>query len=383
MILWCFSLVWAAESPEWYAAQARQFQKRGWTADAEAQVLAGLKLAPDHLGLNALCVELARATVDIPRAIECAARGVSAPDGELELRAELSRLESWMRENFGLIEVKGPDGMPRGRLDIRPTGLILDPELKANAAQVTQEAADGIELPARLSLPVGEYEVEGSIIQVEAGQTTIVSLSPSAFAAKAGRGVRLEMAAGGSGYLGHGFENQLPGGQFELGLGLPAGALRLGFAATWQLRPYTRKGAADIVSPYGWGGKMRLGAEVEIGTALLLHPAATLSIGQLPGIEMACSEVEGSLACAAPATEAGDETVYVVGWLVSPGFEVAFAQRLGTSMLGVRVGGGHVFGQIPSPGPVTRSGELDTYSVAEPEMHAWTGQIGVFYAVGL
>lgn len=382
-MLWMFSHIWAAESPDWYLAQARQFQKRGWTADAEAQVQAGLEIAPDHLALNALCVELARAVVDIPRALHCAARGVAAPEGDLELRAELSRLETWMRENFGLVEVKGPDGTPRGRLTIRPAGLILDPELKATAAKVAESANAGVALPARLSLPVGEYEIEGALVRVEAGQTTIVSLSPSAFAAKAGRGVRLELAAGGSGYLGHGFENQLPGGQFELGLSLPAGALRLGLAASWELRPYSREGGADVLSPYGWGGKMRLGSEIDLGKALLLHPAATLSIGQLPGIEMACSEADDTLECGVPPDASGGETVYVIGWLVAPGVDVAMAHRLGRSMVGVRAGAAHVFGQIPTPGPVSRDGGLDTYTVAEPEMHAWTGQVGFFYALGL
>lgn len=36
----------AAESPAWHAAQARQFLKRGWIDDANAEVLAGSRSPP-------------------------------------------------------------------------------------------------------------------------------------------------------------------------------------------------------------------------------------------------------------------------------------------------------------------------------------------------
>lgn len=162
MIAWLACIAWGAESADWHVAQARQFIKRGWTLDADAEVRAGLAAFPGHLALNALCVELARARMDIARALDCAAAGVASRDGDLELRAELSRIEGWMQENFGFVALQGPDGTPRGRVAIRPVGLMLDPELKAAAAQVAQAAAAGTALPISVALPAGEYDIEGT-----------------------------------------------------------------------------------------------------------------------------------------------------------------------------------------------------------------------------
>ena len=383
MIAWLACIAWGAESADWHVAQARQFIKRGWTLDADAEVRAGLAAFPGHLALNALCVELARARMDIARALDCAAAGVASRDGDLELRAELSRIEGWMQENFGFVALQGPDGTPRGRVAIRPVGLMLDPELKAAAAQVAQAAAAGTALPISVALPAGEYDIEGTKVRVEPRQITIVSLSPSAFAAKAGRGVRLELSAAGRAYEGPGLENQLPGGQFEFGLDLPAGAVRLGAAATWELRPYTRDGAADVVSPYGWGGKMRLSGEVELGTSILFQPAASVAVGQLPGIELVCTPSGEDLECSLGSSSGGEEIVYATGWMVAPGAELGLAHRVGRSVIGIRAGAAHVFGTVPTPGDVQREGRLGTYGVAEPVLHGWTGQAAFFYAFGL
>lgn len=382
LILLCSPGV-ALESADWHAAQARQFLKKGWDDDARSQVEAGLLLDPTHVLLNALCVDIARKDADIPRAISCAAQGAAASHGDIEVRAELSRLEGWMRENFGTIHVLAPDGTTRGKLELSAIGLQLDPELRAAASAAAARAREGIALPASLSVPIGDYLLEGATVHVDPGQTTVASLSPSAFAAKAGRGLRLELSAGGAGYLGHGLDNELPGGEFELGLSIPAGALRVGLGAAWELRPYSRAVGGDVLSPYGWGGKIRLGAEFELGTALLFAPAATLKVGQLPGVELSCEENGDDLACTFGHLSTGNEPVYAQAWTVNPGGEVAFAVRLGRSVVGVRGGAAHVFGTIPSPAPVTRSTGPSTYTVEEAEVHAWTGNAAFYYAIGL
>ena len=128
MLLLCAAAL-AADTPDWHAAQARQFLKKGWQQDADDQVRAGLALEDSHAELNGLCVELAQAEGDIDRALACASNGAAASTGDIELRAGLSLIEGWLRSNFGWVELRGPEGIALVRVELIVTGLVLDAAL--------------------------------------------------------------------------------------------------------------------------------------------------------------------------------------------------------------------------------------------------------------
>ncbi len=357
----------AAESPAWHAAQARQFLKRGWLDDADAEVRTGLLLDPAHVELNALCVELARGEGDIERALACASAGAAADTGDLDARAALSQAEAWLRSNFGFVEVRGPAGIGSVRAAIVSTSLLLDEELRAAVTGAGERARKGLPLPSRLALPAGDYTLHGERVHVEAGGTSLLTLPPSRFPSAAARGKRLDLGVGVAALSGHDLANQLPGLETELGFSAPLGTLRIGAAATWALRGYSGVDLGHEVSPYTIGGVLRLGMPLEIGKALVFAPGASLAGGMLPGLELACTLGGSPMACRPGRADADQLPVYATGFALVPGASFAMELNVGPLVLGLRGGIGHVFGVLPTPGVLDEDGQLTDW-VSEPDV---------------
>ncbi len=359
------ALAAAAESADYHAAQARIFYKRGWFDDAELEVEKGLALEPDNVDLCGLCVDLARREADIDRVLACAARGAASSLGSTDARANLSQVESFVRQNYGWVELRGPEGLHRAQVTMEPPKLMLDAELKRTATLASARAAGGLELPARLGLPTGDWILAGQTVRVEAGQIASVTLPADAFAADAGRGPRFELAVGGVGYAGETLANLHPGAAVELGASVPAGPLRLGAAFSWEARAYSVQNGADQVSPYTFGGALRVGADLDLGGALVLSPALAVYAGMMPGLELGCDEAP--LACRIGVPTTDEEPVYATGAAVAPALDVGLHYRTGRWMLGVRGTGAWLVGQAPSPGKVLTRDGTEAFTVAEPE----------------
>ncbi len=359
----------AAESPAWRAAQARQFLKRGWIDDANAEVVAGLALAPEDVELNSLCVDLARRQGDIERALHCAAVGAAAPDGDLEARAALSQVEGWMRANFGFVEVRGPDGIVEVKGALVSTSLLLEAELHEAVATVEARARAGLPLPSRVALPAGDYTLHGEAFHVEAGGTSQVNLPATRFGAAAARGRRLDLGLGVAGFSGADLGNQLPGFETELGFSAPIGALRLAGAATWALRGYSGVGLVDEVSPYTFGGVVRLGLPVDLGAAMVFVPAVSVAGAMLPGLELRCTDGEPPLSCKPGRATRAELPVYATGFVVTPGGSLAVELNVGRLVLGLRGAIGHTLVLLPDPGELDRGGVIDTWTSDPALLH--------------
>lgn len=382
----CLAL--AADTADYHAAQARVFVKKGWLADADSEVRAGLALDPDHLDLNALCVELAQRAVDLDRALACAARGAAAPTGNTDTRAALSQLEAFYRENYGWIEIRGPEGVHRAPATLSPPGLLLDAELKRAATVVAERAAKGLELPARVGVPTGDWTVSGRPTRVEPGQVAVVELGVDAFAANAGRGPRFEAAVGGVAYAGAPVDNFHPGAVLEVGASVPAGPLRVGAAFSWEARSYSVVNGPDQASPYTFGGALRLGADVDLGGALVFSPAAAAYAVMMPGLELGCDDggenaaddagSDARLACTLGHPGAGQTPVYATGGAVAPAVDLGLNYRSGRLLIGVRGTAAYVLGQAPSPGRVSDDDGTRAFDVADP---AYEGLRVVFAGV--
>ncbi|GDX81135.1 hypothetical protein LBMAG42_29460 [Deltaproteobacteria bacterium] len=372
----------AADTPDWHAAQARGFLKKGWIEDAEAEVAAGLVLDPHHLDLNALCVDLSRQRGDIDGAIACAAAGAAADSGDLDTRARLSQVEGWLRANFGWVDLAGPEGVVRARLDLVATSMQLDGELQVATSQAAARLAAGVRLPAHTALPIGDYTVLGVPVTVLAGQTRVVTLPTDRFVAAAGAGKRFELAIGVVAFSGYEFANQAPGLTAELAISAPAGPLRVGVGATWDLRAYSGVGLADATAPNTAGGVLRLGVPLEIGSTLSVTPAFALRGAMLPGLELACAETPPEYACAPGRAASNELPIYANGFGVAPLGELAVELHSGRVVLGLRGSVGHMFALLPDPGEVLTSNDgLVAWRSAPPMLEA--GVYSVAGTIGL
>jgi hypothetical protein len=360
----------AADTADWHAAQARQFLKKGWTADAEAEVAAGLALDPHHVELDTMCVDLARAAGDITRAITCAAAGAAATEGDLDARARLSQTETWLRENFGWVEVHGPDGVVRARLVLEATSMQLDAALQTAAADAAARLRAGTAVPVKVALPIGDYTLLGEPVHVEAAQTRVLTLPAEKFAAAAGRGRRVDVGAGVLVFSGEDFANQTPGATVELTASFPVGATRLALGAAWDARGYTGESLAPTPAPDTAGGLVRWGAPLEVGGAVFLVPAVAVRVAMLPGLELACADSTTPLACTPGAAGEAALPIYAHGVGVIPEAELGGEYVRGRLVVGLRGSVGHVFGLLPDPGQLRRGDALLTWHSDRPVLHA-------------
>lgn len=353
-----FAAALAAESAAWHAEQARQFLKRGWIDDANAEVEAGLAQELENVELNAICVDIARRQGDIERALRCAARGAAALEGDLDARVALSQMEGWLRNNFGFVEVSGPAGIEAVKAPLVSTSLLLDTELQAAVATADARARAGLPLPTRLALPAGEYTLHGEPFSVQAGGTGQVVLPASRFGAAAARGKRLDLGLGASGFSGSDLANLRPGFDAELGFSGPVGGARIAAAGTWSLRGYSGVGFANEVSPYTFGGVVRVSRPIDLGGAMVFVPGVGVAGAMLTGIELRCAYGESPLRCS-PGPAGDDQLpVYATAFAVTPSASVAVELNIGRLVLGVRGGIGHSFVVLPSPGELSLDGEL-------------------------
>lgn len=383
MIVALVSLTWAAETPDWHAAQARQFLKRGWTADAEAQVAAGLALAPGHVELNSLCVELALPLGDVERALACAARGAAADGGDLDQRAHLAQTEAWLRANFAFLELSGPPGIERARPALESTGLQLDAALLEFTARAGERLRKGVALPARVALPAGDYTVQGHPVHLEPGRVAKLALPPEDFVAAAGRGRRLDLLVGVVGFSGFDVDNHRPGLYTELGFSFPVGPARFGFGATWEARSTTRSPQGDVFDPATLGGALHLGVPLDLGGAVVVTPGVLVRGAQMPGVALACDDATVPLACRPGVPDEGELSVSANAFGLTPAGELAVELNVGRVVLGLRGAVGHAFVLLPSPGQVATAAGIVAYQGDPAVLHAGVYSGAATVAVGL
>ncbi len=369
----------AGESPDWHAAQARHFLKKGWMDDAEAEVALGLATDASHVELNAICVELARREGNIDRAIRCAAAGASADAGDLDTRAELSQVELWLRSNYGWIEISG--GAASARLTLEATSMQLDADLQSAIAQSGRRLAAGVSLPLRLALPTGDYTILGLAAHIEAGQTHRLALPADRLKARRLGDHRLEVAVGALGFSGVNLSNQLPGMSTEIAYSVPVPGMRVGFGATWNLGAYSGIGFGSEPAVNTGGALVRVSVPLALGGTLTLNPAIAVRAAMLPGVELACIQSEPRYACRPGAVESSELPVYANALSVVPQGELGAEVKHGRWTLGLRGSVGHVFAFLPDPGKVVLpDGSVSEWRSDPRDLHG--GVYGVAATLG-
>jgi hypothetical protein len=280
------------------------------------------------------------------------------------------------------VEVRGPDGIERVKAPLVATSLLIDAELREAVAATDTRTRAGMELPGRLALPAGDYTLLGEPLHVAAGATAHLELPPTRFAAAAARGKRVDLGVGVAAFSGAELENQQPGLETELGFSMPVGPVRLAAAATWALRGYSGVGLTDEVSPWTFGGTVRVGWPLDLGGALVLVPGALLSGAMQPGLELACTPGDPPLACTSGRADGSELAVYATGFALVPAASVALELNLGRVVVGLRGGVGHVFAVLPNPGELDVDGKLVEWEADPGMLHGAVYRGATTFSVG-
>lgn len=344
------------KTARFHVAQARQFVKNKWYDDAAAEIEKALRAPGGDESFDAhwIGAQVYYELVDMDRAATLADRAATlAPDADTrEQAAEYAR---FLRTTFGAVAIRGPEAGLRSRLQIEPTSVIFDADLKRLVNKVALQARDGATLPARYSLPAGDYLVNGVPVTVVPGGTANVDLALRQIGARglaALQVTRLEIAAGTAVLFGERVENLDTGGAFELALTLPVGPVLLGAVGTWDVRSYRASDTESVTDLFAVSGGLRVGRELALDGPLGVRPSVGLRYGTVPGIRLACDEADGALTCGAPGD--GEADVFALGRALTPYGELSVELREGgrTTALGVgvKVVVEHHVGTVESPG---------------------------------
>ncbi len=376
------ALAQEAPSARHHVAQARQFVKNKWYEDAAAELEKALAAPGGAESFEAhwLGAQVYYELVDVDRAVSLADRAATlAPNADA--REQAANYASFLRQTFGAVEIRGPEAGMRSRLQIESASVIFDADLKRLVNKVALRARDGAALPARLSLPAGDYLVNGVPVTVPAGGTGTVKLEMRQLGARglaALQVTRLEIAAGTSVLFGERVDNLDSGGAFELALTVPAGPVLLGAVGTWDLRSYRAAGSETVTDLSTWSGGVRVGRELALGGPLGVRPSIGVRYGLVPGIALGCQESASQLTCA-PDDPAEEVRIYALGRAVTPFAELSLeyreAGRTTALGVGVKVVAEQHVGTIANPGEAVLHDAPDTTLpyVAEPATWTATG----------
>lgn len=350
-----------------HLAQARQFAKNRWYADAAAEIEAALALpdGPTDWEVNWLGAQVYYELVEIERAIPLAKRaGDLAPSDAA--REQADAFHAFLRDTFGWVEIEAPQRGMRSRLQVECTSLVLDADLKRLINKVSLTLRENTLLPTRVALPAGTYLVNGVEVTIAAGDTARVRLGMEQLGARglaALQVTRLELSAGLGVLFGERVSNLTPGGAFELSLTQPVGPALVGLVGTYDLRSHRAGLGQQETSLWAMAGGLRVGYELVLGGPLAARPSLGARYGYVPGIGLVCDEAGGALACVPPDDADHALELYAVGRAFTPFAEldVEYREAGRTTALGIGVKAvvEHHLGTVASPGDATLFDEPD------------------------
>lgn len=375
-----------AESTDSYQShldQARFFARKRWYADAAAEIAAAIATPEGSRSYeaHALGAQIAWENGDIPLARTMAAAAVPlAPDPDTAALA--SALSDSLAYDFGLVHIEAPYPGMRSRLQLDVEGPVLDPEWKALINRVALRAREQTPLPATFGLPAGSYRVNGQPVVVPGGGEVTVALPMAALGARglaALQVTRLELSAGVGVWLGARTHNLLPPARAQVSLTQPIGPLLVGFVGEADLAAFSTANHQTRLGEAALAAGLRVGAEVYLGGPLALRPSLGLRYAQIPGLALACDEVDATWVCGFDGPASGPaHHLYTAGRAVVPSAEILLEYReagrttaLGT---GVKIAVDEAFGRLPASGEATADGG-GTYT--------WTAVDSAWSATGL
>ncbi len=372
-----------------HLSQAEHFARKGWYADADAELRAGLASpgGSDSFELHWLAAQVAWELLDVPRALEMAQGAArTAPDDDRRARAD-ALVQSY-QQGFGIVVIDAPQPGMVSRLQVEPVSPIFDADLKRYVNQLSLALRDRTPLPVEVGLPVGSYQVNGHDLVVQPGERVQLDLPMKALGARglaALQVTRLELGLGVGLLLGDRVVNQRPGPTAQAALTQPIGPVLVGVMLDGNLAGYSATaGQAEGAVPT-WNVGLRIGREVTLGGPLAFRPSLQYRYGYVPGLPYACQPAgPDQWSCRAESDSAALNdaplAVYATGRAHRPGVELALDYRqagrttaLGT---GVRLVVDQAIGSVPA-----RSDAVD--DDAPDNLLTWTTTDRSWTATGL
>ncbi len=364
-----------------HIAQARQFVKNQWYADAALEIEAALAL-PDGAGnfdVNWLGAQIYYELVRVDRALPLAERAAAVAVQPLA-REQAEAFAELLRSTFGFLSVHGPYEGLTSRLQIERTSVLFDADLKQLINKLSLHLRERTPLPTRIALPDGEYLINGVAVTVTAGQDTVLPLDMGELGARglaALQVTRLEISGGTSVLFGERVENLRPGGALDLSLTQPIGPLLIGVVGAYDIRDYTAGASRTASSPTAVSGGLRVGREFVLGGPLGVRPSIGVRYGLVPGIGFACHSADNSYTCVPIGEAPGEIEIYAVGRSFAPFAELSVeyreAGRTTALGMGVKAVVEQHIGSVASPGGAAIAAQPDADPLAyEAEASTWS-----------
>lgn len=349
-------------SVAYHLEQARQFVKNKWYAAAAQEVEKGLASpgGDQSFDLHWLGTQVYYELNEVERALVLARGAVDLAPTD----AARDQAQAWMEflaHTFGHVTIAGPRPNQISRLQLEVTSVLLDPELKRLVNKLALELRDRQRLPVEVSLPEGDYLVNGAPLHVTAGEKTRVELGLDQLGARGMAALqvpRLELSVGSQVLIGDRVANLLPGGSVEVAYTQPVGPLLVGALVDWDLRSwnggYDPSLAPRVIDPRSGAVGLRAGQEVNVGGPVAVRPSIGARYGWTPGIALDCAGDLSGLTCDAPGKTPPDARVYAVSPTFAPFVEVSAeyreAGRTTALGLGVKATVEELVGLIPHQG---------------------------------
>lgn len=349
-------------SVAYHLEQARQFVKNKWYADAAEEVERGLALPGGDASFDLywLGTQVYYELNEVERALVLARGAIDLAPND----AARDQAQAWMdflANTFGHVTIAGPRPNQTSRLQLEATSVFLDPELKRLVNKLALELRESQRLPVEVSLPEGEYLVNGAPLRVTAGEKTRVELGLDQLGARGMAALqvpRLEISVGTQVLIGDRVANLLPGGSVEVAYTQPVGPLLVGALVDWDVRSwnggYDASLAPRVLDPRSGAVGLRVGQEVSVGGPVALRPSIGARYAWVPGIALDCAGDVSGLSCGSPGKTPPDARVYVVSPAVAPfvelGAEFREAGRTTALGLGVKATVEEIVGLIPDRG---------------------------------
>lgn len=350
----------AADDAGFHLAQARQFAKNKWYADAAEEIEAGLAAdGAQNFELHWLGAQVYYELGRMDRAAALATRAVDLAPSDAA-RDQATGLRDFLVTTFGSLTIQAPYPGIRSRLQLEVTSLVLDPELKRLINKTALELREPVDLPVTVWLPEGDYLVNGRTIHVNVGSVSQLSMEMKELGSRGLAALqvsRLEISLGIAVPFGPDVANLRAGGAAELAFTQPLGPILVGVLGAWDARTYAGGREETVFDPLAGDLGLRVGRELVLGGPLAVRPSLGVRYGTTPGIALSCAEDgDGAARCAAD-TEAPTYAVYAPGAAVSPFGELVVEYReAGRSTalgIGVKAAVAQSFGTTPRAGTAT------------------------------
>lgn len=335
----------APQSAAYHLDQARQFVKNKWYDDAAEQIEAALAAGGEaDFEVNWLGAQVYQELTRMDRAAALARRAADlAPNAGA--RDRCAALVDYLESSWGQLQITAPYDAMRSRVQVEPTSPVIDPEEKRLLNKIALDLRDNVTLPVTVSLPVGDYLVNGVAVSVTGGGSSSVALQLDQLGARGLAALqvsRLEVSPGAVARWGSALGGTSIGPSIEVAFTQPIGPVLLGVVADWEPRGYATIADSTSFTPSGGSAGLRIGRELAVGGPVAIRPSAGIRYTIVTGVRMDCTWTDPTrtaATCGPPGAADADLAAYAPAQGVAPFGELAaeYRQAGRTTALGVGV----------------------------------------------